>query len=186
MTVALPQMHNSIVHTYERIFQVTRIGRNLQGIETIHISDGAHLRVINTDTDAGKGFTSIIFHHATHRTGAGTGELTGNRHDIPLYIVGAVNTVHHLVEHLSHRTVLSFYRHFREGLCQFCTVDKVQPRLFLHFRKELLHGHLRHVKCHGLILHRLRCHVECQHRHQQDNDHSLRCFDSFHSLTFLC
>ena len=186
MTVALPQMHNSIVHTYERIFQVTRIGRNLQGIETIHISDGAHLRVINTNTDARKGLTSIILHHATHRTGTCTGELTCHSNDVTLYIVGAVDLVHHLVEHLSHRLVLCLHRNLREGLCQFCTVDKVQPRLFLHFRKELLHGHLRHVKCHGLILHRLRCHVECQHRHQQDNDHSLRCFDSFHSLTFLC
>ena len=186
MVVSGFEMYNGIVHTHKTIFQVTCIGRNFQGIESINICNRTYLRVINTDTHARQWVTGIIFHRSCNSTCASTRQFARHCYDVSLNVVSTVDSVHHFIKDLSHRTVLCFYRYLGEGFCKIGTVDKVQSRLFLHFRKELLHGHLRHVKCHGLILHRLRCHIECQHRHQQDNDHSLRCFDSFHSLTFLC
>ena len=158
MAVACLQVNNGVFHTHEGELQVAGVGGHFQGVEAVAVGDGANLRVVDADAHAGQRLTHVVSHHSRHGAGACSREFACHGDDASLQVVGAVDAVHHIVEHLAHGLVLCLHGHSGEGFGQLGAVDEVQSCLFLHFCKELLHSHLRHVERHGLVLYRL-----CRH-----------------------
>ncbi len=154
--------HDGLVHADEAILQRASCGRNLQGIEAIDVGDGAHLRVVDADGDTWERFAVGIFHIAGSCSRARSRELTCDGHDVAIDVVLAIDLTHHFVEYLSDRLVLRLHRHLWQRLGELGTIHEVQACLIFHFREELLHGHLREVKRHGLVLGLLSVGSSCQ------------------------
>ena len=140
--------HHSRVHAEIAISEITIIGRDLKGIESLRICYRTYLAVIYTDRHSWQRLTTVVSDIPRHRAHPHSVDPSRDGNKVALNITSTVYLRHDIIDHLCDPTLTGMHVHLRPCLGKVGAIDEVEPCLLLNGIKNRFHRYPAEINTH--------------------------------------